>query len=210
MPRAALRTSSGPNGRATFLKIETRGGLLKAKRRDDGQVTINMGKPRFGWDDIPLAEKFENTAMLPIQMGPIDAPLIAAPFAVNVGNPHAVFWVKDLDVVDLSKAGPMLENHRLFPDRANISLARVDAPITSHCASGSAASGLTEACGSAACAAVVGAASTKRTGRAATVTLPGGDLHIEWRQSDDAILMTGPVTYDFEGLFDPSTGAVVS
>jgi diaminopimelate epimerase len=91
--------------------------------------------------------------------------------------------VKDLDVVDLSKAGPMLEHHRLFPDRANISLARVDAPDHITLRVWERGVGLTEACGSAACAALVGAASTKRTGRAATVTLPGGDLHIAWRQN---------------------------
>ncbi|MEM8877197.1 MAG: diaminopimelate epimerase [Pseudomonadota bacterium] len=193
-----------------FLRIETLGGILKAKRRDDGQVTVNMGKPRFGWDEIPLSEKLENTAMLPVRIGPIDAPILSAPFGVNVGNPHAVFWVKDASDFDLEKIGPMLENHPLFPDRANIALAQVDAADHITLRVWERGVGITQACGSAACAAVVGAAKTRRTGRSVTVTLPGGDLDIEWRETDDAILMTGPVDHDFEGYFDVQTGAVVS
>jgi diaminopimelate epimerase len=192
------------------LRIETRGGLLKARRLEDGRVTVNMGKPHFGWNEIPLAEQLENTAMLPVRVGPIDAPILSAPFGVNVGNPHAVFWVKDVGSFDLEQIGPMLENHPLFPDRANISLAQVDSPDYITLRVWERGVGITQACGSAACAALVGAASTKRTGRQATVTLPGGDLHIDWRESDDSILMTGPVAYDFEGLFDPQNGVVVS
>lgn len=198
-----------PERDGDVLRIETRGGTLKARRRDDGRITVNMGKPRFGWDEIPLAEKLENTAMLPVRIGPIDAPVLSAPFGVNVGNPHAVFWVRDASGFDLDKIGPMLENHPLFPDRANISLAQVDAPDHITLRVWERGVGITQACGSAACAALVGAATTRRTGRAATVTLPGGDLEIEWRESDGSILMTGPVAYDFEGFFDVRTGAVV-
>jgi diaminopimelate epimerase len=118
---------------------------------------------------------------------------------VNVGNPHCIFWVKSLDVVDLAAVGPMLEHHPLFPERANISLARVDSRDALTLKVWERGVGLTQACGTAACAAAVCAARKRLTGRDVTVTLPGGDLHIAWRDSDDHILMTGPVTYDYEG-----------
>ncbi|MGE3874884.1 MAG: diaminopimelate epimerase [Parvibaculaceae bacterium] len=179
--------------------IDTLGGFLVCTRGGNGVVTVDMGAPRFGWQDIPLSEPFADTRHIELQLGPIDAPLIHSPSVVNVGNPHCIFWVKDLDVVDLAKAGPMLEHHPLFPERANISLARVDARDHITLKVWERGAGLTRACGTAACAAMAAAARIKLTGRKATVTLPGGDLAMEWRQSDDHILMTGPVAYDFEG-----------
>jgi diaminopimelate epimerase len=179
--------------------IDTLGGFLACKRAADGLVTVDMGAPRFGWRDIPLSEPFPDTRHIELQLGPIDAPLIHSPSVVNVGNPHCVFWVKDLDVVDLAKAGPMLEHHPLFPERANISLARVDDKDHIALKVWERGAGLTRACGTAACAAIAAAARIKLTGRKATVTLPGGDLAMEWRDSDDHILMTGAIAYEFEG-----------
>ncbi len=92
---------------------------------DENAITVDMGEPKFDWKDIPLVEEFRDTRAIELQVGPIDAPLIHSPSVVNVGNPHAIFWVDRLDVVDLGKVGPMLEYHRMFPERANISLARV-------------------------------------------------------------------------------------
>jgi diaminopimelate epimerase len=158
-----------------------------------------MGAPRFGWRDIPLSEEFADTRAIELQVGPIDAPLIHSPSVVNVGNPHCIFWVRSLDVVDLAAVGPMLEHHPLFPERANVSLARIDSREALTLKVWERGVGLTQACGTAACAAAVCAARKRLTGRAVTVTLPGGDLHIAWRESDDHILMTGPVTYDYEG-----------
>jgi len=121
-----------------------------------------------------------------------------------MGNPHAVFWVDDVNAYDLGKIGPMLENHPLFPERANISLAQVVSREHIVIRTWERGAGLTKACGSAACAAAVAAARLRRTERTVRVTLPGGDLLIEWRARDDHVLMTGPVEYEFAGTFDPA------
>jgi diaminopimelate epimerase len=184
---------------ATF---ETKAGLLPAWRAGD-LYTVDMGLPKFGWQDIPLAEEFRDTRAIELQIGPIDAPILHSPSVVNVGNPHAIFWVREALAYDLSRIGPMLENHPIFPDRANISLAQVVARDHIILRVWERGAGLTQACGSAACAAAVCAARTKRTDRKVRVSLPGGDLLIDWRERDDHILMTGPVTREFEGLFAP-------
>jgi diaminopimelate epimerase len=121
-----------------------------------------------------------------------------------MGNPHAVFWVEDVARYDLGKIGPMLEQHPIFPERANISLAHVRSRAHVAVRTWERGAGLTQACGSAACAAAVAAARLRRTDRTVTVTLPGGDLYIAWRESDDHVLMTGPVAYEFAGRFDPA------
>ncbi len=189
--------------------IDTTGGLLMCKAAGDGLVTVDMGVPRFGWRDIPLAEEFYDTRGIELQVGPIDAPLIHTPSVVNVGNPHCIFWVKDLDVIDLGRVGPMLENHPLFPERANISLARVDDSEHITLKVWERGAGLTRACGTGACAAAVAAARKRLTGRTVTVTLPGGDLKIKWRDSDDHMLMTGPVAYEFDGTLPDALAAMV-
>jgi diaminopimelate epimerase len=187
--------------------IDTMGGFLSCTRTGDGLVTVDMGTPRFGWKDIPLSQPFADTRHIELQVGPIDAPLIHSPSVVNVGNPHCIFWVKDLSIVDLAKVGPMLEHHPLFPERANITLARVDAKKRMTLAVWERGAGLTRACGTAACAATVAAARIKLTGRKVVVSLPGGELAIEWRAGDDHILMTGPIAYEFDGTL-PSHLAV--
>ena len=96
--------------------IDTKGGFLVAEKGGERLVTVDMGAPRFDWQDIPLSEKFHDTRYIDLHVGPVDAPLIDRPSVVNVGNPHCIFWVKDLDVVDLAKVGPMLEHHPLFPE----------------------------------------------------------------------------------------------
>ena len=192
-------------GRRRFTFETAAGRLLGAQVREDGRITIDMGAPKFGWADIPLAEPFHDTRAIELQIGPIDAPVLHSPSVVNVGNPHAVFWVEDLWVHDLARFGPMLENHPIFPERANISLARVVARDAIELRTWERGAGLTRACGSAACAALVCAARRDLTDRRATVTLPGGNLDIEWA-ANDHILMTGPVEREFSGLLDPATG----
>jgi diaminopimelate epimerase len=188
----------------TKLTVKTRAGILSASAGAAPKtVTVDMGAPRFGWQDIPLAEEFRDTRAIELQIGPIDAPVLHSPSAVNVGNPHAIFWVDDVNAHDLGRFGPLLENHPIFPERANISLAQVTAPDAITLKVWERGAGLTLACGTAACAAAVAAARTRRTGRSVTVTLPGGPLHILWRD-DDHILMTGPVETEFEGHFDPA------
>ena len=190
--------------------IETNAGLLFARPAEDDAeaVAVDMGVPKFDWQDIPLAEEFRDTRAIELQVGPIESPVLHSPSAVNIGNPHAIFWVEDVWGHDLARHGPLLENHPIFPKRANISLAHVTAENAITLRTWERGVGLTRACGTAACAALVAAARTKRTGRAATVTLPGGDLWIEW-DARDHIWMTGPVALDYEGLFDPETGDFV-
>lgn len=185
---------------ARDLTLETTAGLLVCSAgATPGEVTVDMGTPKFGWADIPLAEEFADTRAIELQLGPIDAPLIHSPSVVNVGNPHAIFWVDDLDVVDLRRSGPLLENHPIFPERANISLAKVTARDAITLKVWERGAGLTLACGTAACAAAVSGARTRRTGREVTVTLPGGPLRIVWREADDHILMTGPAELEHAG-----------
>jgi diaminopimelate epimerase len=185
--------------------FETKAGLLpcwKAGKPD--WFTVDMGQPRFRWDEIPLAEEFRDTRSIELQIGPIDKPILHSPSAVNMGNPHAVFWVDDVGAHELAKLGPMLENHPMFPERANISLAAIKSRGHIVIRTWERGAGLTRACGSAACAVAVAAARLRRTDRKVTVTLPGGDLDIEWRESDDHVLMTGPIAYEFSGKFDPA------
>jgi len=187
------------------LTFETDAGLLECwKAPTPGLFTVDMGKPRFAWNEIPLAEEFRDTRAIELQIGPIDKPILHSPSAVSMGNPHAVFWVDDVNAYDLSKIGPLLENHPIFPERANITLAQIAARDHIVIRTWERGAGLTRACGSAACAVAVAAARLRRTDRKVRVTLPGGDLWIEWRESDDHVLMTGPVAYEYEGRFDPA------
>ena len=176
--------------------IETESGLLQATLNQDRSVTIDMGAPRFNWDEIPLAEPFDDTRRITLQT---DDPELSAPSVVNVGNPHCIFFVSDVEANDLGRLGPSLEHHKLFPERANISLAQVTGPGSLRLRSWERGAGLTRACGTAACAAAVAAVRRGLTGRVVTVTLPGGDLVIDWREDDDHILMTGPFALDYEG-----------
>jgi diaminopimelate epimerase len=193
------------------LTFETRAGLLNCWKGDAPLTsTVDMGKPRFAWNEIPLAEEFADTRCIELQIGPIDKPILHSPSALSMGNPHAVFWVEDVNAYDLSKIGPLLENHPIFPERANISLCAVKSREHIVLRTWERGAGLTKACGSAACAAAVAAARLRKTGRKVRVTLPGGDLTIEWRESDDHVLMTGPVAYEYEGRFDPALFAAAA
>ena len=183
----------------------TAAGLLSCWKGDRPLVsTVDMGKPRFAWNEIPLAEEFRDTRAIELQIGPIDQPILHSPSAVSMGNPHAIFWVDDVNAYDLARCGPLLENHPIFPERANITLAAIKSREYIVIRTWERGAGLTKACGTAACAAAVAAARLRRTGRKVTVATPGGDLQIEWRESDDHVRMTGPVEYEFEGRFDPA------
>lgn len=196
-------------GRDT-VSIETRGGLLNARMNADGTVSVDMGVPRFAWNEIPLAEEFHDTRAIELQIGPIDAPILHSPSVVNVGNPHAIFWVDDVEAFDLARLGPLIENHPMFPQRVNVSLARIADRQSIVLKVWERGAGLTRACGTAACAAGVAAARLRRTERQVTVTLPGGPLGIHWRESDDHILMTGAWSLDGEGELAPESGAAVA
>jgi diaminopimelate epimerase len=186
------------------LTFETKAGILNCWKNADGLFTVDMGVPRFKWNEIPLAEEFRDTRFIELQIGPIDKPVLHSPSVVSMGNPHAIFWVGDVNAYDLARFGPLLENHPIFPERANITLAHIVAPDHIIIRTWERGAGLTKACGSAACAAAVAAARLKRTDRKAKVSLPGGELTIEWRDKDDHVLMTGPVEFEFNGRFDPA------
>ena len=184
------------------LSFETIAGTIACWRADEGLFTVDMGEPRVRWDEIPLAQAMPDTRAIDLQFGLPGAPILSSPSVVNMGNPHAIFWVANPQSFDLPTIGAQLEHHPVFPERANITLAAT--PSRDHIVirTWERGAGLTKACGSAACAAAVASARLDRTGRKVTVTLPGGDLAIEWRQSDDHVLMTGPVEYEHKGRFD--------
>jgi|SRR5215813_6950464 len=183
------------------LAFETKAGRLTVEVASRDRIRVDMGSPKFGWRQIPLAEAFADTRAIALTLDPIDQPLIASPSVVNVGNPHAVFWVDDVEAFDLGRLGPQLEHHPLFPERANISLAHVTGADTITLRTWERGAGLTRACGSAACAATVCAARKGLTGRRVVVTLPGGPLEITW-EPDDRIFMTGPIAFEYDGVLD--------
>ena len=182
--------------------VGSEGGPLVCARAGDGLIAADIGTPKFDWQDIPLSEEFRDTRMVELQIGPIDAPVLHSPSVVNVGNPHCIFWVGDVEAHELERFGPMLENHPLFPERANISLAHVTSPSSLTLKVWERGVGLTRACGTAACAAAVAAGRKKLTGRSVAVTLPGGVLQINWRESDDHIIMTGPYELEYVAKLD--------
>src|ERR1700741_1901296 len=189
----------------TAVTFETAAGLLNAWQGPAPDLyTVDMGAPKFGWQDIPLAEEFRDTRYIELQIGPIDRPILHSPSVVSMGNPHAIFWVDDVQAYDLGRFGPLLENHPIFPERANITLAQIVDRDHITIRTWERGAGLTKACGSAACATAVAAARLKRANRTVQITLPGGELGIEWREGDDHVLMTGAATFEYEGRFDPA------
>ena len=209
--RCVVQALAAETGRKHFT-FHTRGGILQAREREDGMISVDMGKPVFAWDKIPLAEEFHDTRRIELQIGPIDNPVLHSPAVASMGNPHATFWVKeDVMSYDLARFGPLLENHPIFPEKANITLVEVNSPSEITTRTWERGAGETLACGSAACAAAVNAARTGRTGRTVTVNVATSPqrvpLVIEWRESDDHVIMTGPAEWEWSGMLDPSTGA---
>ena len=196
---AALLLSETGHG---ALRLETESGILGAAAAGDGLIVVDMGRPRLDWQDIPLAERMD-TRVLDLRLGPIDAPVLIGPSAVNMGNPHCVFFVDNIAAHDLAKIGPMVEHHPLFPERANVSLAHVEGPRRIRLRVWERGAGITQACGTAACAVVVAAARKGFAERRADVVLDGGTLGVDWRESDDHVLLTGPVAVSFSGMVEP-------
>ncbi|MBL4596976.1 MAG: diaminopimelate epimerase [Robiginitomaculum sp.] len=180
------------------LRIETKGGILHATKIGEHQVCVDMGKPRLHWQEIPLEERMD-TRRIDLKVGPQDAPVLALPGAVNMGNPHIVFVVDDVEQVAISRLGPMLEFHPLFPEQANIGFAEIRARDEIRLRVWERDAGLTKACGSGACAALVATCRQGLTDRCATIIVDGGELQIEWRTTDDHVLMSGPIELEFEG-----------
>ena len=175
-------------------RIETLGGQIASVATADG-ASVDMGLPHFGWDTIPLAYAMDTLAM-PVGWEELDAPA-----AVNVGNPHVVFFVDDADTVDLVRLGPLIENDPLFPEKINVGVASVVGAGHIKLRVWERGAGLTRACGTGACAAAVCAIRRKRVTGPVTVDLPGGSLLIAWTNGG-AITMTGPAATSFSGTFD--------
>ncbi len=180
--------------------IDTKGGFLSARRAGPLMVTIDQGKPRFGWKEIPLSEAFADTRHIELQIGPIDKPLLHSPSVVNVGNPHCIFWVSDLDVVDFAKVGPMIEHHPLFPRTHQCGTGEGCVARSRHPQVWERGAGLTKACGTAACAVMAAGHRLRLIDSTCRVTLPGGDLQMAVNEENGHILMTGPVEYEYEGV----------
>ncbi len=183
------------------LVLETATARLACQRMGEDSFAVDMGQPRFAWDEIPLARTVPDTGALSLDL-PSTRPLPPAAL-VNMGNPHAVFFLNGDERYDLATLGPLLEHHPMFPDRANISFARIMAPDHIVLDVWERGAGLTEACGSAACATLVAAVRRGLSARTARITLPGGDLHIAWRDTDGVVEMTGPITFEYEMALDP-------
>jgi diaminopimelate epimerase len=173
--------------------LATGNGRLRACRRADGLIAVDMGPARTGWRDIPLASEADTLAL----------PLEGAPAAVSMGNPHCVFFVPDLTSVDLSVIGPATERDALFPERTNVQVAEVIGPERIRARVWERGVGETLASGSSACAIAVAGARRGLTGRAVAVELPGGTLHAAWRE-DGHVVLAGPVAEVFEGRLAPA------
>ena len=183
--------------------IETRAGLLPCRVDEGGCIQVDMGPAYLDWQGIPLAHEMDSLR-LDLSLEPDRGPRLSDPCAVGMGNPHAVFFVDDLDAVDLATVGPVLEHHALFPERANIGVVQVLGPDALRLRVWERGAGLTLACGSGACAALVAAHRRGKCGRRAHLTLDGGALTIEWRADDGHVLMTGPTATAFSGVLDDS------
>jgi diaminopimelate epimerase len=187
---------------ADAASIETNAGLIAVERAGARKVRVDMGEPRLNWWEIPLAEPVE-TASLDIKA----EPNLVGPGAVSMGNPHMVFFVADVEALSIHEIGPALEHHPLYPERANVGFAEIKAKDRMRLRVWERGAGLTKACGTGACAAVVAAARRGLTGRKVAVEMDGGELIIEWREADNHVLMTGPVAFEFTGTLDDGARA---
>ena len=179
--------------------IQTEADVLKARRTDTpGIITVDMGSPLMGWEDIPLSEEMDVRGV-DVKIGPIDNPTLAKPAVVSMGNPHAVFFVDDVEAYDIAAIGPLVEWHPLFPEGVNVGFAQVVDRQTIRLRVWERGAGLTLACGTGACAALVCASRAGKTEREATMVLDGGELTVHWREEDDRVHMTGPVELELEG-----------
>ncbi|MBN8501806.1 MAG: diaminopimelate epimerase [Sphingomonadales bacterium] len=176
--------------------VETLGGLIKVEPDGDG-ISVDMGEPRLEWDQIPLAYPMDTHSM------PVAWDTLKTPTAVNVGNPHVIFFVPDNAVIDLHRLGPEIEHDPLFPRRVNVNVATVIDRTRLRLRVWERGAGETRACGTGACATAIGAMRRGLVDRSVTVSLPGGDLRIVWN-GNGRIEMTGPATETFRGSFDPA------
>ena len=179
--------------------IDTLGGPTTARRAGDHQVTVDMGAPRLDWSQVPLAEEMD-TRGIELQVGPIDAPVLHTPGAVSMGNPHVVFFTDQQDDAFVRGSGSLIEHHPLFPEAVNVGFAKVIDRDHIRLRVWERGAGLTLACGTGACAALVATARRGLTDRKATVVVDGGELTIDWDEATNHVFMTGPVEIERTGL----------
>ena len=191
-----VATLIGRELRRGEVTIGTISGDLPSSILDDGRVTVDLGAPRLGWADVPLAVALD-TLHLPLAEG-----AVADPAGCSMGNPHATFFVPTVEGLDIERLGPRFEMDALFPDRANIGFAQILSPDRIRLRVWERGAGLTLACGSGACATLVNAVRRGLAARRAELLLDGGTLTIEWRESDGHVLMTGPAETSFIGTID--------
>jgi len=177
------------------VRIETAAGVHEAEARADGSFAVDMGPARTAWHEIPLSRAMD-TDRVDLTLGPLTEAV-----CTSIGNPHATFFLDDVDAVDLAALGPALEYHPIFPERANIGIAEIGDRRSIRLRVWERGAGITPACGTGACAALVAAHRRGLTERRADVELDGGTLDITWRE-DGHVIMTGPATLSFEGVFD--------
>jgi diaminopimelate epimerase len=195
MRAVALRHAANTApGTQAILRIETAADILTARATDAG-IAVDMGRPRLEWEAIPVAYALD-TLSLPVGWEELEQPC-----AVNMGNPHAVFFVPDCDAVPLARLGPHIESDPLFPERVNVNVATVEDRRHIRLRVWERGVGLTRACGTGACATVVAAVRRGLADRTVEVTLPGGPLVIDWGE-DGRVTMTGPAAESFRGSFD--------
>ena len=185
---------------ARAFSVETAAGVIACERLDEWTYRVDMGRPRLAWNEIPLAKPVYDERAVSLKLPGLPDYGLAS--VVNMGNPHAIFWVADVAAIPLETVGPPFETLPIFPEKANISFAQVVAPDRIKVRVWERGVGITLGCGSAACATLVAAVRLGLTGRAARIELPGGALRIEWREADDHVLMTGPVEFEREVELD--------
>ncbi len=185
------------NTKKLVFTIETVAGILTCEQESEWMYRVDMGEPKIAWNEIPLSKNMDTLSVPILLATPTHLPPAVC---VNMGNPHAVFFVDDVAKIPLEDIGPLLEQHYLFPDRANISFVHVESPTHLVQRVWERGAGITQACGTGACAALVASVRRSLSEKRARVTLPGGDLHIEWRDNNH-VMLQGPVALEREGAF---------
>jgi diaminopimelate epimerase len=190
--------------------IETNAGLLRVRRAGHQRVTVDMGAPGLEWFQIPLSRPMDTISLDLFAEPDLAMPDLGAAGAVSMGNPHVVFFVADVEAFPVAQTGPRIAHHPLFPESVNVGFAEIRARDRIRLRVWERGAGLTQACGTGACAALVAAHRRGLLDRQATVAMDGGDLVIDWRESDGHLLMTGPVAFEFNGVLDLAGADVVS
>ncbi|MFV0431428.1 MAG: diaminopimelate epimerase [Alphaproteobacteria bacterium] len=178
--------------------IETDAGLLPCIVDDEGVINVDMGKPKFNWQDIPLAEE------LPTHELPLNIEGLSNPYVLSMGNPHCIFVVEDITKIDIEKIGSLVENHPFFPERCNVEFAQIFSKEHIRMRVWERGSGVTLACGSGTCATVVALAKKGLVKRKVKVSVDGGTLGVEWVREDDHVILSGPIAISFGGTLSES------